>query len=79
MAPKEKEDLAILTARMEERLAMLLDGFEDLKESLNAAMQQMADSYVTHEQFDPIKTLVYGTVASVGLALIGSILALVLK
>lgn len=50
-----------------------------VKETVRSIDDKVSHGYVTKEEFDPIKRLVYGVVALVTTAVVGAVLALVVR
>ncbi|MCP3980835.1 MAG: hypothetical protein GY716_16155 [bacterium] len=67
-----KDRLELLVARLDERLSVLLVEVADIKASLER-------SYVTRDEFEPVKKLAYGTVALALSTLLLAAVAVVLK
>jgi len=51
------------------------EGFKEI----NDKFDHLSDMYVTRSEFLPVKLVVYGIVSSVGLSVVGAILALIVK
>lgn len=60
------------------RLSGLLTGQSDLQSQINDLDKKIEENYVSKEELDPIKKLVYGFVTVILLAVIGAIVSLVL-
>lgn len=50
-----------------------------IKESVNKIEGRLENKYVTQDQFEPVKKLVYGMVGLILIGVVGSLLALILK
>lgn len=59
-------------ARIDERTKLLELGFREVREDL-------ATNYVTRDQFDPVRNIVYSLVGTILLSTFVAILALVIK
>lgn len=69
---KEDKSASKILSRVETEIEHLKDGQEEIK-------QMLADKYVTHDEFSPIKLIVYGMVGTILLSVLGAIIALVIK
>lgn len=61
-----------LLARIDERTKSMGKAVEDIK-------TMVTSNYVTQQEFKPIKTLVFGAVAIMLIAIVGAIVALVVR
>jgi hypothetical protein len=61
----------------ETKLALLQNDITYIKEKLNAVDSKVSSSYVSKEEFDPIKKIVYGMVSLILIAVVGAVVALV--
>lgn len=59
---------------------------EYIKEAIDKLNLQISEwqkkaerEYVTHKEFEPVRNLVYGVVAMVGLSIVGALMALLLR
>lgn len=59
------------------KLAVLQNDMTYIKEKLNDIDLKVSSGYVTKEEFEPIKKIVYGVVSLILTAVIGAIVALV--
>ncbi len=64
-------------ASEETKLALLQNDITYIKEKLNAVDSKVSSSYVSKEEFDPIKKIVYGMVSLILIAVVGALVALV--
>lgn len=69
MAAKETLDTRV--ALVQQDVKYIKDGFDKLDEKISA-------HYVTKEEFDPVKKIVYGLVGLILITVVGSIVSLVL-
>ena len=67
---KRQEDIDL--AVVDTNVKYLVKRVDDINEILK-------DHYVTQDQFEPIKKIVYGMVATILVAFIGAVIALVVK
>jgi len=61
------------------QLAVMANDVGYIKEKVKSIETQIASNYVTKEEFDPIKRIVYGMVTIILVAFVGAIVALVVK
>lgn len=61
------------------KLAVMANDISYIKEKLNSVDQKVSSHYVSKEEFEPIKRLVYGLVALILVAVVGSVVGLVIK
>lgn len=61
----------------ETKLAVMQTDITYIKEKLNAVDTKVSSHYVTKEEFEPIKRIVYGVVSLILTAVIGAVVALV--
>lgn len=69
--------MASQNASDETKLALLQNDITYIKEKLNAVDSKVSSSYVSKEEFDPIKKIVYGMVSLILIAVVGALVALV--
>lgn len=67
-APNNRDDI---------KLAVLQTDMNYIKEKLNDIDTKVSSGYVTKEEFEPIKKIVYGMVSIILTAVIGAIVVLV--
>ena len=60
-------------------LAVILNKVSNLEGKVDKIDNKLDADYVTQDQFEPVKKIVYGTVAAMLLTVIGAIVALVVK
>lgn len=61
----------------ETKLAVIATDLTYIKEKLNAVDQKVSTHYVSKEEFEPIKKIVYGLVSLILIAVVGALVALV--
>lgn len=66
-----KDSIATQIARIDERTVRMAQDMADVKTTLQ-------QDYVTQDQFEPVKKLVYGLVSLILITVVGAILALVI-
>ena len=71
-AKKEDQSVSKILSRVETEIEYLKTGQEEIK-------QMLANTYVTHDEFSPIKLIVYGMVGTILLSVLGAIIALIIK
>lgn len=63
----------------ETQIAVMARDITYIREKVDALQEKLENEYVTKDQFDPIKRVVYGTVAMVLTSVGVAVLALVVK
>lgn len=63
----------------ETKLAVIQTDLTYIKEKLNTVDQKVSTHYVSKEEFDPIKKIVYGLVSLILIAVVGALVALVVN
>lgn len=63
----------------ETKLAVVQTDVSYIKEKINAVDQKLSSHYVTKEEFEPIKKIVYGLVSLILIAVVGALVALVVN
>lgn len=61
----------------ETKLAVIQTDLTYIKEKLNAVDTKVSSHYVSKEEFEPIKKIVYGLVSLILIAVVGAIVSLV--
>jgi chaperonin cofactor prefoldin len=61
------------------KLAVIQNDMQYLKEKLDRVDTKLSSSYITKEEFEPIKRIVYGMVGLILVAVVGAMVSLVLK
>lgn len=61
----------------ETKLAVIQTDLTYIKEKLNAVDNKVSSHYVSKEEFEPIKKIVYGLVSLMLVAVVGALVALV--
>lgn len=61
----------------ETKLAVIQTDLTYIKEKLNAVDNKVSSHYVSKEEFEPIKKIVYGMVGLILVAVVGALVALV--
>ncbi len=61
----------------ETKLAVIQTDLTYIKEKLNAVDNKVSSHYVSKEEFEPIKKIVYGLVSLILIAVVGALVALV--
>jgi hypothetical protein len=59
------------------KLAVIQNDLTYIKEKLNAVDNKVSSHYVSKEEFEPIKKIVYGVVSLILIAVVGALVALV--
>lgn len=60
-------------------LAVIANDIQYIKTDVGEIKEKMEKNYVTREEFDPIKKIVYGIVSVILLAVIGAVIKLVIN
>lgn len=63
----------------EVKFAVMQNDLTYIKEKLNMVDSKVSSNYVSKEEFEPIKRIVYGLVTLILIAVVGALLALVVK
>ena len=66
--PTEKTDIAVIKSNM-----------LDIKEDVRDIKEKLEKNYVTQDQFEPVKKIVYGLVGLILVAVVGALIGLVIK
>ena len=61
----------------ETKLAVIQNDLTYIKDKLNAVDVKVSTHYVSKEEFEPIKKIVYGLVSLILIAVVGALVALV--
>ena len=61
----------------ETKLAVIQTDLTYIKEKLNAVDNKVSSHYVSKEEFEPIKRIVYGLVSLILVAVVGALIAIV--
>ena len=61
------------------KIALIQQDVVYIKENIRAIKDELVGKYVTTDQFEPIKKIVYGLVTAVLLAVISAIMAIVVR
>lgn len=60
------------------KLAVIQNDLTYIKEKLTAVDNKVSSSYVSKEEFEPIRKIVYGVVSLILVAVVGALVALVI-
>ena len=71
--------LISLTAKTQESVALMVNDMGYIKEDIKEIKEIMNSRYVSKEEFDPIKKIVYGVVGLLLTSIVVALVALVLK
>lgn len=61
------------------KLAVIQNDLTYIKEKMNAIDTKVSQGYVTKEEFEPVRKIVYGLVSLVLIAVVGALVALVVS
>jgi hypothetical protein len=64
---------------LEARIEVAIEQIRQLRVDVNEVKNKLDANYVTKDEFDPIKKLVYGVVSIVLVGVMGALLALVIN
>lgn len=59
------------------KLAVIQNDLTYIKEKLNAVDQKVSNHYVSKEEFEPIRKIVYGLISLILIAVVGALVSLV--
>ena len=77
---KQKKDIKMKEETCTEvTLAVIQTDVTYIKEKMDALDTKMNNNYVSKEEFEPVKNIVYGLVGIILIAVIGALLALVVQ
>ena len=77
--PKITKDNTKEINKMGIDLAVILSEMKTVKEDVKDIKEKLDKDYVTQDQFTPVKNIAYGLVSTILLAVVGAIVALVIK
>lgn len=60
-------------------VAVILSEMKTVKEDVKDIKDKLEKDYITQDQFTPVKNIAYGLVSTILLAVVGALVALVLK
>jgi hypothetical protein len=63
----------------EVKLAVIQTDINYIKDKLNSVDQKVSTHYITREEFEPIKKIVYGLVGLILVAVVGAVVSLVVR
>lgn len=61
------------------KLAVIKNDLGYIKEKLNALDEKVSLHYITKEEFNPVKNIVYGVVFLILVAVVGALIALIVQ
>jgi len=64
---------------MEQSLALIEQALDYIKKDIKDIKEELDGKYVTQDQFEPVRRIVYGGVAFILIAVVGAVIALVVK
>jgi hypothetical protein len=65
--------------KLDTTVAVILNKLERIEKDISALDKRLDDEYVTRDQFEPVKSVVYGTISVLLLSIVGALVALVVK
>lgn len=63
----------------ETKLAVIQNDLAYIKEKLTSVETKVSSNYVSKEEFDPVKKIVYGLVGLILVAVVGALISLVVR
>jgi hypothetical protein len=60
-------------------IAVVLTKLENIEQDISSINKKLENNYVTKDRFEPIKSVVYGLVSLILVAVTGAIISLVIK
>lgn len=76
MATRESQSVKI--ALIQKDVSYMKEKFDEVKEQISGMDGKLNSHYITKEEFEPVKKIVYGLVGVILLAVVGAIVSLVL-
>lgn len=73
------QDNARNIAVMNERMTGIQNDIADIKDSIKGLVKKIDDTYVTKDEFSPVRAIVYGLVTLVLTTVLGAIVYMVIK
>lgn len=70
--PRKKADVSTT-------IAVILTKLENIEQDISSMNKKLENNYITRDQFEPIKSVVYGLVSLILVAVTGAIISLVIK
>jgi thiosulfate reductase cytochrome b subunit len=77
MASKKQEESIINQMAIDQ--AVILNKLTNLESTVCTISKKLEDDYVTQDQFEPVKKIVYGLVSIILVAVVGGLIALVIR
>ena len=68
-----------LTMKTKENIEVIVVKLENIQEDVRDIKRQLEGNYVTRDQFEPIRKIVYGMVSVILLAVVGALVAIVVQ
>lgn len=75
----DRDDFYQLITRVDERTAAIKEKVESLKQKIESLESELSSTYVTQDQFTPVKSVVYGIVSIILTSVMTAIVYLVVK
>lgn len=68
-----------MNEKKNENIGVIMNDLQYIKRDISEIKHKLESNYVTKEEFDPIKRIVYGMVSIILVAVVTAIVALVLR
>lgn len=75
----DRDEFYQLITRVDERTAAIKEKVDSLKQKIESLESELSSTYVTQDQFAPVKSIVYGLVGIILTAVTTAIVYLVVK
>ena len=76
---EELHKIGLLVARLDERTKSMVETMNRMEKEFGAKYEEAEKTYVTRNEFMPVKILVYGFVGLTMIAVVGALLTVVIK
>jgi predicted nucleic acid-binding Zn-ribbon protein len=75
----ELDVLAVCIETVKADVTEIKNDIKELNKKIDAWQNDMEKKFVTRKEFEPVRNIVYGLISAVGLAVIGGLMALLLR
>lgn len=75
----ERKTQSTTIALIQQDIEYMKGKFDDIKDKLDDVDTKLSSSYVSKEEFEPVKRLVYGLVSIILVSVVGAVMALILR
>jgi len=73
------KDESVLLHRIDERMSLLVEKLAEIGKDMDKMQRQLAQDFVSREEFAPVKSIVYGIVTAMFIGVLTALGTLVLK